>query len=99
MITFPMLAQPDITEPFDVYCDASGTGLGYVLMQEGRMIAYSSCQLRLHEKHYPTHDLLLAAAVHALCTWRHYLLWNVAHIFTNHKSLKYYFTQSDLNMW
>jgi hypothetical protein len=98
MITFPMLAQPDITEPFDVYCDASGTGLGFVLMQEGRVIAYSSCQLHLHEKHYPTHDLLLAAAVHALRTWRHYLLWNVAHIFTNHKSLKYFFTQSDLNM-
>jgi hypothetical protein len=53
---------------FDVYCDASGTGLGCVLMQEGHMIAYSSYQLRPHEKHYPTHDLELAAVVHALCT-------------------------------
>jgi hypothetical protein len=93
-----MLAQPDITKSFDVYCDASGTGLGYVVMQEGRVIAYSSHQLHLHEEHYPTHDLELAAIVHALHTWRHYLLVNVAHIFTDHKSLKYFFTQLDLNM-
>jgi hypothetical protein len=56
------------------------------------MIAYSSHQLRPHEEHYPTHDLELAAVVHALCTWRHYLLGNMAHIFTDHKSLKYFFT-------
>jgi hypothetical protein len=49
-----------------VYYDASGTGLGCVLMQEGRLIVYSSCQLRPHEEHYPTHDLELAAIVHAL---------------------------------
>jgi hypothetical protein len=61
-------------------------------MQEGRVIAYSSRQLRLHEEHYPTHDLELAAVVHALRTWRHYLLGNVAHIFTGHKCLKYFFT-------
>jgi hypothetical protein len=67
-------------------------------MQEGRMIAYSSHQLRPHEEHYPTHDLELAAMVHALRTWRHYLLGNVAHIFPDHKSLKYFFTQADLNM-
>jgi hypothetical protein len=94
-----MLAQPDITKSFDVYCDASSTGLGYVLMQEGHMIAYSSHQLRLYEEHYPTHDLELAAVVHALRTWRHSLLGNMAHIFTDHKSLKYFFTQADLNMW
>jgi hypothetical protein len=93
-----VLAQPDITKSFDVYCDASGTGLGCVLMQEGRVIAYSSRQLRPHEEHYPTHDLELAAVVRALCTWRHYLLGNVTHIFTDHKSLKYFFTQPDLNM-
>jgi hypothetical protein len=93
-----VLAQPDITKSFDVYCDASGTGLGCVLMQEGRVIAYSSRQLRPHEEHYPTHDLELAAIVHALRTWRHYLLGNVAHIFTDHKSLKYFFTQPDLNI-
>jgi hypothetical protein len=67
-------------------------------MQEGRVIAYSSRQLCPHEEHYATHDLELATVVHALRTWRNYLLENVAHIFTNHKSLKYFFTQADLNM-
>jgi hypothetical protein len=99
LTTSPVLAQSDITKSFDVYHDASGTGLGCVLMQEGRVIVYSSHQLRPHEEHYPTHDLELAAVVHALCSWRHYLLGNVAHIFTDHKSLKYFFTQPDLNMW
>jgi ribonuclease HI len=94
-----VLTQLDITKSFDVYCDASGTGLGCVLMEEGCVIAYSSCQLHPHEENYPTHDLELAAVVHALRTLRHYLLGNVAHIFTDHKSLKYFFTQSDLNMW
>jgi hypothetical protein len=94
----PVLAQSDIVKSFDVYCDTSGTGLGCVLMQEGRVVTYSSRQLRPHEEHYPTHDLELAAVVHALNTWRHYLLGNVAHIFTDHKSLKYFFTQPDLNM-
>jgi hypothetical protein len=98
LTTSPVLAQPDIIKSFDVYCDASGTGLGCVLMQEGRAIAYSSCQLRPHEEHYPTLDLELTAVVHALHTWRHYLLGNVAHVFTDHKSLKYFFTQPDLNM-
>jgi hypothetical protein len=67
-------------------------------MQEGCVIVYSSCQLRPHEEHYPTHDLELAAVVHTLHTWRHYLLGNMVHIFTDHKSLKYFFTQADLNM-
>jgi hypothetical protein len=93
-----VLAQPDTTKSFDVYCDASGTGLGGVLMQEGRVISYSSRQLRRHEEHYPTHDLELAAVVMALRTWRHYLFENVVHIYTDHKSLKYIFTQPDLNM-
>ncbi|WVZ89856.1 hypothetical protein U9M48_036209 [Paspalum notatum var. saurae] len=69
----PVLTQPDVTKPFDVYCDASGNGLGCVLMQEGRVIAYASCQLRKHEVNYPTHDLELAVVVHALKIWRHYL--------------------------
>jgi hypothetical protein len=94
----PVLAQPNIAKSFDVYCDASGTGLGCVLMQEGRVIAYSSHQLRPHEEHYRTHDLELTDLVLALRTWRLYLLGNVTHIFTGHKSLKYFFTQSDLNM-
>ncbi|WVZ71070.1 hypothetical protein U9M48_019696 [Paspalum notatum var. saurae] len=93
-----VLAQPDITKPFDVYCDASGSGLGCVLMQEGRVIAYASCQLRRHEVNYPTHDLELLAVVYALKKWRHYLLGNTCHIYTDHKSLKYIFTQPELNM-
>jgi hypothetical protein len=68
LTTSPVLAQPDTTKPFDVYCDASGTGLGSVLMQEGRVISYSSRQLRRHEEHYPTHDLEFAAVVLALRT-------------------------------
>jgi hypothetical protein len=98
LTTSPMLAQPDTTKPFDVYRDTSGTGLGGVLMQEGRVISYSSRQLRCHEEHYPTHDLELAAVLMALRMWRHYLLRNVVHIYTDHKSLKYIFTQPDLNM-
>ncbi|WVZ80399.1 LOW QUALITY PROTEIN: hypothetical protein U9M48_027873 [Paspalum notatum var. saurae] len=68
----PVLAQPDVTKPFDVYCDASGNGPGCVLMREGRVIAYASRQLRKHEANYPTHDLELAAVVHALKIRRHY---------------------------
>jgi len=67
-------------------------------MQEGRVIAYASRQLRKHEANYPTLDLELAAVVHALNLWRHYLLGNLCHIYTDHKSLKYIFTQPELNM-
>ncbi|WVZ76607.1 hypothetical protein U9M48_024571 [Paspalum notatum var. saurae] len=93
-----VLAQPDVTKSLDVYCDASGNRLGCVLMQEGRVISYASRQLRKHEANYPTHDLELAAVVHALKIWRHYLLGNTCHIYTDHKSLKYIFTQPELNM-
>ncbi|WVZ80154.1 LOW QUALITY PROTEIN: hypothetical protein U9M48_027653 [Paspalum notatum var. saurae] len=98
LTTAPVLAQPDVAKPFDVYCDASGNGLGCVLMQEGRVVAYASRQLRKHEANYPTHDLELAAVVHALKIWRHYLLGNTCHIYTDHKSLKYILTQPELNM-
>jgi hypothetical protein len=64
----PVLIMPDVHKPFSVYYDASYTGLGCVLMQEGRVVAYSSQQLKLHERNYPTHDLELAAVVHALKT-------------------------------
>jgi hypothetical protein len=94
----PMLAQPDNTKSFDVYCDASGSGLGCVLMQDNRVIAYASRALRPHEQNYPTHDLELAAIVHALKIWRHYLIGAHCNIYTDHKSLKYIFTQDDLNM-
>jgi len=93
----PVLAQPDIEKPFDVFCDVSGIVLGYVLMQ-GHVIAYASCQLQKHEVNYPTHDLELAAVVHALKIWRHYLLGNLCNIYTGHKSLKYILTQPELNM-
>ncbi|WVZ70634.1 hypothetical protein U9M48_019282, partial [Paspalum notatum var. saurae] len=89
LLTFaPVLAQPDVTKPFDVYCDASGNGLGCVLIQEGRVITYASRQLRKHEANYPTHDLEL----------QQLYTRNTCHIYTDHKSLKYIFTQPELNM-
>jgi hypothetical protein len=94
----PVLTQPDMSKPFEVFCDASGTGLGCMLMQENRVIAYASRALRSHEKNYPTHDLELAAVVHALKLLRHYLMGNHCNIYTDHRSLKYIFTQPDLNM-
>jgi hypothetical protein len=98
LTTAPVLAQPNIEKSFDLFYDASKIGLGCVLMQEGRVIAYASRQLRKHEINYLTHDLELAAVVHALKIWRHYLLGNVCNIFTDHKSLKYIFTQPELTM-
>jgi ribonuclease HI len=98
LTTSPILILPDVHKPFSVYCDASYTGLGCVLMQEGRVVAYLSRQLKVHEKNYPTHDLELAAVVHALKTWRHYLYAQKCDIYTDHKSIKYIFTQSELNM-
>jgi hypothetical protein len=91
-------AQPDITKSFDIYCDASGTGFRCIIMQGGWLISYSSRQMRHHEEHYPTHDLELVVVVMALRTWRHYLLGNMVHIYTDNESLKYIFTQLDLNM-
>jgi hypothetical protein len=68
LTTTPVLILPDVHKPFSVYCDASYMGLGCVLMQEGRVVVYSSQQLKIHERNYPTHDLELAAVVHALKT-------------------------------
>jgi hypothetical protein len=98
LTTVSVLAQFNIEKPFDVYYDASGTGIGGVLMQDGHAIAYASWQLRCHEEHYPTHDLELLTVVHTLKVWRHYLLGNLVHIYTDHKSMKYLFTQPDVNM-
>ncbi|WVZ63483.1 LOW QUALITY PROTEIN: hypothetical protein U9M48_013110, partial [Paspalum notatum var. saurae] len=98
LTTAPVLALPDQQKKFIVYCDASRDGLGCVLMQEGKMIAYASRQLRKHELNYPTHELELAAVVHALKIWRHYLYGQHCEIYTDHKSLKYIFTQNELNM-
>jgi hypothetical protein len=81
LTTAPVLAQPDIVKPFDIYCDTFDICIGCVVMQEGRVIAYASRQLHRHERHYPTHDLELATVVHALKIWSHYLLGNVCHIY------------------
>ena len=78
--------------------DASRRGLGCVLMQRGRVISFASRQLKPHERNYPTHDLELAEVIFALKVWRHYLLGERVEIFTDHKSLKYIFTQKELNM-
>jgi ribonuclease HI len=93
----PVLVMPDLHKSFDIYCDASRQGLGCVLMQEGHVIAYSR-QLRKHELNYPTHDLELAAVVHALKIWRHYIMGTKSQIYIDHKSLKYIFTKKDLNL-
>jgi hypothetical protein len=98
LTTVHVLVLPDVHKPFLVYCDACYTGLGCLLMQEGRVVAYSSQQLKVHEKNYPIHDLELAAVVHALKTWRPYLYGQKCDVYTDHKSLKYIFTQSELNM-
>jgi hypothetical protein len=98
LTTAPVLAQPDTSKPFDVYCDASGIGLGCVLMQDNCVIAYASRALRIHEQNYPTYDLELAAVIHALKLWRHHLMGTKCNIYTDHKSLKYIFMQADLNM-
>ena len=94
----PVLSLPDDTGGLVVYSDASHRGLGCVLMQHGKVIAYASRQLKDYEKRYPTHDLELAAVVFALKIWRHYLYGEKCEIYTNHKSLKYIFTQRELNL-
>jgi hypothetical protein len=94
----PVLVLLDLTKKFDIYCDASRQGLGCVLMQERQVVCYASRQLRKHEENYPTHDLELAVVVHALKIWRHYLIGHQCEIYSDHKSLKYIFTQNDLNL-
>ncbi|GKB02651.1 putative reverse transcriptase domain-containing protein [Tanacetum coccineum] len=94
----PILTLPDGVEDFVVYCDASNQGLGCVLMQRGKVIAYASRQLNIHENNYTTHDLELGAVVFALKTWRHYLYGIKSVIYTDHKSLQLLFDQKELNM-
>jgi hypothetical protein len=79
LTTAPILVMPDMEKSFSIYCDASGQGLGCVLMQDGHVAAYASRQLRKHKAHYPTHDLELAVVVHALKIWRHYLMGKMSH--------------------
>ncbi|GJY72662.1 putative reverse transcriptase domain-containing protein [Tanacetum coccineum] len=92
------LALPDGLKDFVVYCDAFGIGLGCVLMQRGKVIAYASRQLKIHKKNYTTHDLELGAVVFALKIWRHYLYGTKSVIYTDHKSLEHIFSQKELNL-
>nr|KYP63292.1 Retrovirus-related Pol polyprotein from transposon 17.6 [Cajanus cajan] len=94
----PVLVLREPSKTFEVFCDASKLGLGGVLMQEGKVVAYASRQLKIHEKNYPTHDLELAAIVFVLKLWRHYLFRPRFEVFSDHKSLKYLFDQKELNM-
>nr|GEZ54097.1 putative reverse transcriptase domain-containing protein [Tanacetum cinerariifolium] len=86
------------SEDFVVYCDASHKGLGVVLMQREKVIAYASRQLKIHEKNYTTHDLELGSVVFALKIWRHYLYGTKCTVFTDHKSLQHILDQKELNM-
>ncbi|GJT41100.1 putative reverse transcriptase domain-containing protein [Tanacetum coccineum] len=94
----PILALPEGSENFVVYCDASHKGLGAVLMQKEKVIAYASRQLKIHEKNYTTHDLELGAVVFALKMWRHYLYGTKCVVYTDHKSLQHILDQKELNM-
>lgn len=98
LVSAPILALPSGLGGFVIYSDASKQGLGCVLMQNDRVVAYASRQLKPYEANYPTHDLELAAVVFALKIWRHYLYGEPCEIFTDYKSLKYLFSQKDLNM-
>ncbi|KAI3809203.1 hypothetical protein L1987_25173 [Smallanthus sonchifolius] len=93
-----ILTLPDGNDDLVVYCDASNQGLGCVLMQRGKVIAYASRQLKIHEKNYTTHDLELGAVVFALKIWRHYLYGTKCVVFIDHKSLQHIFNQKELNM-
>ena len=92
-----MLITPVSGEKYTVFYDASRVALGCVHMQEGIVVDYASMQLKKHEENYPTHDLELVVVVFALKLWRHYLYGESLEVFSDHKSLKYIFTQRDLN--
>ncbi|RVW43066.1 Retrovirus-related Pol polyprotein from transposon 17.6 [Vitis vinifera] len=98
LVTTPILTIPSGSGGFVVYSDASHQGLGCVLMQHGKVVAYASRQLKPYEQNYPTHDLELAVLVFALKIWRHFLFGETYEIFIDHKSLKYLFSQKELNM-
>ena len=88
LVEAPVLTQPTSSKEYTLYSDALRIGLGYVLMQDGKVVAYASRQLKPHEQNYPTHDLELAAVVFALKIWRHYLYGENCRTYTYHKSLK-----------
>ena len=94
----PILIVPDRGQGYTVYCDDSRVGLGCVLMQSGRVVAYGSRQLKNLEHNYPTHDMAFAAVVFALKIWSHYLYGEQFKVYSDQKSMKYIFTQRELNM-
>nr|GEW82673.1 putative reverse transcriptase domain-containing protein [Tanacetum cinerariifolium] len=98
LCSLPILALPKGSEDFVVYCDASHKGLGAVLMQREKVIAYASRQLKVHEKNYTTHNLELGSVVFALKIWRHYLYGTKCTVFTDHKSLQHILDQKELNI-
>ncbi|MCO5587187.1 hypothetical protein L7F22_041134 [Adiantum nelumboides] len=98
LVFSPILKLPNFSKEFEVVTDASGLALGGVLTQERRPVDYTLRKLRDHERNYPTHDLELLAVIHALKLWRHYLLSRKFQLVTDHKSLKWIFTQPNLNM-
>ena len=98
LIEAPVLTQPTCGKEYVIFSDASLNGLGCVLMQEGKVVAYASRLLKPHEKIYPTHDLELAAIVFAFKIWRHYLYGEKCFIYTDHKSLKYLPSKRELNL-
>ena len=98
LVEAPVLTQPTSGRGYTLYSDASGIGLGCVLMKYGKVVAYASRQLKPHEQNYPTHDLELVAVVFALKIWRHYLYGEKYRIYTDHKSLKCLLTQKELNL-
>jgi hypothetical protein len=98
LTTAPVLTMPGMERPFSIYRDRSGHGLGCVLIQDGHVVAYASRQLRKHKEKYLTHDLELAAVVHALKIWRHYIIRKRCEVYSDHKSLKCIFAQPDLNL-
>jgi hypothetical protein len=93
-----VLTLSNLSKKFDIYCDASRQGVGCILMQDCQVVLYASHQLRKHEENYPTHDLELAAVVHALKIWRHYLIGHRCEIYNDHASLMYIGTQTDLDL-
>ncbi|GJY76335.1 putative reverse transcriptase domain-containing protein [Tanacetum coccineum] len=94
----PILALPEGNDDFVVYCNASHQGLGAVLMQKEKVIAYASRQLKPYEENYTTHEVELGAVVFALNIWRHYLYGTKCTVFTDHKSLQHILDQKELNM-
>ena len=98
LVEAPVLTQPTSGKEYTLNSDASGIGLGCVLMQDEKVVAYASRQLKPHQYNYSTHDLELAAVVFALKIWQHYLYGEKCRFYTDHKSLKYLLMQKELNL-